>query len=226
MAGLSTASSVPGGGVVGRRSGAAAPDREGWEATALRILEYVAYPALAGCALLLLSLGVVTWLPALAATGHALQQWRAGRRARPFVGALAVFGHYWQRLWRHAVVSTTAMVLLVANPVFLAARPGVYAAALLALQVGLVLALVPYHLALAVTAARDPDGDTGRWGPAALLFAFASPWRGLALLAAVVAVPIVTAPLAFGPLLLGATLPLLLGLRLADRLGARAERPS
>ncbi|MFV2010780.1 MULTISPECIES: hypothetical protein [unclassified Micromonospora] len=215
MAGLSAAPSATGRGAARRRSEVVAA-QGGWAATTLRVLEFVAYPALAGCALLLLSLGIVTWLAALAATAHALQQWRTDGRARPFVGALTMFGHYWRRLWRHSILSTVAAALLAANIVFLATRPGAHAAALLALQIGLILALVPYHLALAVTAAGDPGGEAGRWGRAALLFAFAAPRRGLALLAAAVAAPLVTAPLAFGPLLFGATLPLLLGLRLAD----------
>ncbi|MGK5741405.1 DUF624 domain-containing protein [Micromonospora sp. URMC 103] len=209
----------------GMRTGGPAPTRRrptggrrtGWEGAALRMLEFVAYPALAGCALLLLCLGVVTWLPALAAAAHALQQWRDDGHARPFLGTLEAFGHYWRRLWRHGLVSTVAGIVLAANIAFLATRPDAAALALLALQLGLVLVLVPYHLALAVTAARDPQGDTRRWSRDALLFAFASPRRGLGLLAVAVAAPALTAPLAIGPLLLGATLPLLLGLRIADR---------
>ncbi|WP_216592506.1 hypothetical protein [Verrucosispora sioxanthis] len=216
VASLTTVAARPARGPAGHRGGSGASSRGGWEGTALRVLEFVAYPALAGCALLLLCLGVVTWLPAMAAAAHALQQWRTHGRARPFLGTLDTFGSYWQRLWRHALVSTAAGAVLVANIVFLAARPGYPAMALLALQAGLFLVLVPYHLALAVTAARDPGGDAGRWGRDALLFAFAAPGRGLLLLAAAVVVPVVTAPLALGPLLLGATLPLLLGLRLAD----------
>ncbi|MFV2103659.1 DUF624 domain-containing protein [Micromonospora sp. LOL_024] len=215
MASLSTVTPATGRAPAARR-GPATTTRGGWEGIALRVLEFVAYPALAGCALLLLCLGVVTWLPALAAAAHALQQWRTDGRARPFLGTLDTFGNYWRRLWRHALVSTAVGVVLVANIVFLAARPGYPAMALLALHAGLILVLVPYHLALAVAAARDPVGDAGRWGRDALLFTFASPGRGLSLLAAVVAVPVVAAPLALGPLLLGATLPLLLGLRLAD----------
>ncbi|MFC0097849.1 DUF624 domain-containing protein [Micromonospora marina] len=209
----------------GTRISRSAPDRRhpvgerqtGWEGAALRMLEFVAYPALAGCALLLLCLGVVTWLPALAAAAYALRQWRDDGRPRPFLDTLEAFGRYWRRLWRHALLSTVAGLVLVANVVFLTTRPGVAALALLALQIGLVLASVPYHLALAVTAARDPGGDVRRWCRGALLFAFAAPRRGLALLAVAIAAPVLTAPLAVGPLLLGGTLPLLVGLWLADR---------
>ncbi len=197
--------------------------RVGWEGATLRMLEFVAYPAMAGCAVLLLCVGVVTWLPALAAAAYALQQWRDDGRARPFLDTLLSFGHYWRRLWRHALLSSAAGIVLAANVGFLVTRPGAIAVALLALQVGLVLVLVPYHLALAVTAARDPGGDTRRWSRAALALAFASPRRGLALLAVAVAAPVLTAPLAVGPLLLGLTLPLLCGLRIADGLVQRPQ---
>lgn len=192
--------------------------RAGWEGTALRMLEFVAYPALAGVALLLLCLGVVTWLPALAAAAHALQQWRDDAPAQPFLGTLRAFGRYWPKLWRHGLVSTAAGAVLVTNVVFLTGWSSAVALALLALQIGLILAAVPYHLALAVTAARDPDGDPRRWSRDALVFAFASPRRGLGLLVVAIAAPVATAPLALGPLLLSATLPLLLGLRLSDNL--------
>lgn len=209
----------------GTRISRSTPDRRhpvgerqtGWEGAALRMLEFVAYPALAGCALLLLCLGVVTWLPAMAAAAYALQQWRDDGPVRPFLDTLEAFGRYWRRLWRHALLSTVAVAVLAVNVAFLTTRTGVAALALLALQIGLLLAAVPYHLALAVTAARDPGGDVRRWSRDALLFAFASPRRGLALLAVAIAAPVLTAPLALGPLLLGGTLPLLLGLRLTDR---------
>ncbi|WP_205808465.1 hypothetical protein [Micromonospora sp. HNM0581] len=223
MASLNAVAVRPAVGSAARPGGPAASTRGGWEGAALRLLEFVAYPALAGCALILLCLGVVTWLPAMAAAAHALQRWRADGRARPFLGTLGLFGHYWHRLWRHALLSTVVVAVLGANVVFLATHPGVPAGALFALQIGLILVLVPYHLALAVTAARDPDGEPGRWRRDAVLFAFAVPGRGLALLAAVVAVPVLTAPLALGPPLLGLTLPLLFGLRLADRSAGRGS---
>ncbi|MEU2169531.1 hypothetical protein ACH47V_27075 [Micromonospora chersina] len=209
-----------------RRPPARRPRGGGWEGAVLRLLEFVAYPALAGCALLLLCVGVVTWLPALAASGYALDRWRDGDHARPFLDTLRSFGGYWRALWRHAVASTVVGALLAGNLVFLAGRSGPPAVVLLALQVGLVLALVPYHLALAVAAGRDPGGDARRWARAALFLAFGSPRRGLALLGAALAVPLLTSPSALGPLLLGPTLPLLLGLRMAARLASVPDRPA
>ncbi|MGI5213659.1 hypothetical protein [Plantactinospora sp. CA-290183] len=188
----------------------------GWEAVALRGLEYVAYPALAGIAFCLLCVGVVTWLPALAAVGNALQRWRVENATRPFVGVLTAFPGYWRALWRHAVVSTAVLAVLTVNGIFLAGQPEPVAIPLLAVQLGILAAFAPYHLALAVVAGRVPDGGLRLWRGAALLLAFGSARRGLTLLAAAVLIPILTLPLALGPFLLGTTLPVLAGLALAD----------
>ncbi|MGH8794742.1 MAG: DUF624 domain-containing protein, partial [Stackebrandtia sp.] len=115
-----------------------------WEHGVLRALEYVANPALAGAAFCLLCLGVVTWLPALAAAGRALRRWRADGEQRCFVGVFEAFGDCWRTLWRHGLVSTAAFAILAANVVFLAAQPSPAAFALLAVQVGIAAALVPY----------------------------------------------------------------------------------
>jgi hypothetical protein len=166
----------------------------------LRWLEWVANPALAGAAFLVLCLGVVTWLPALAAAATALRQWD-----RAFLDTFAAFGPAFRRLWKHGLVSTLAIAMLLANIAFLSGQPSPLAFAMLAAQVGLLLAAIPYHLALAVT--RDPK--------AALVLAFGSWKRGALLLGTAVAAPIVALPLALGPLLFGPTMPLLVALHLA-----------
>lgn len=185
----------------------------GWERPALRGLEFVAYPALAGVAFCLLCAGVVTWLPALAATAYALNRWRVDGEARCFAGVFAAFPRMWRALWRHAVVSTVVLAVLGANLVFLAGRTEPVAFALFAVQMGILAALVPYHISLAAVAAVG--AGTPR---AAALLAFGSPRRGFALLAAAVLVFLLSLPLAIGPLLFGPTLPVLLALHLgADR---------
>ena len=195
--------------------------RVGWEAHALRAMEFVGYPALAGAAFCLLCLGVVTWLPALAAMAHALAGWRANGDSRCFTGVIAAFPAYWRALWRHAVGSTALLVALLATVGFLAGRPEPVAIPLLAAQLGGLAGFVTYHLALAVVAGSDGPGDprAGRWSARALLLAFGSVRRGLGLLAAAVLAPTVTLPLAVGPLLLGPSLAVLAGLVLLD--GAR-----
>ena len=193
--------------------------RGGWETAALRGMEWIAYPAMAGTAFCLLCLGVVTWLPALAAMAAALDRWRADGDSRCFTGVVAAFPGYWRALWRHAVVSTAGLAALVASAVFLAGRPEPVAIPLFALQAGALAAFVVYHLALAVVAGSDGPGHPRpwRWRARALVLAFGSARRGLALLAAAVLAPALTLPLAVGPFLLGTSLPVLLGLVLLDR---------
>ncbi|HYU85366.1 MAG TPA: hypothetical protein VEK80_11235 [Kribbellaceae bacterium] len=190
----------------------------GWEQATLRALEWVANPALAGAAFCLLCLGVVTWLPALAATAHALHRWRSDGEQRCFAGVFDAFGGYWRILWRDGLVSTAVGVVLVVNMVFLFRQSSPIALAFFAVHLGIAAALVPYHLGLATVAARDPAQAVGvaAWRRQALVLAFGGT-RGLALLAAAVAAPLLTLPIAVGPLLFGPTLPLLLALALAER---------
>jgi len=128
---------------------------QGWAGAALRGLEFVAYPALAGAAFCLLALGIVTWLPALAAVAGALQRWRRDGDTRCFTGVLAAFPRYWRALWRHALVATVAPAAMLAAIAFLAGRPEPVAIPLIAVQVGGLAAFAVYHLALAVVAGCD-----------------------------------------------------------------------
>lgn len=186
-----------------------------WEGRALRWLEWVANPALAGLAFCLLCVGVVTWLPALAATGYALHRWRSDDEQQVFSTVFESFGRYWSALWRHGLVSTFALAVLAANLVFLARQTSAPAFGLFAVQLGIVAALVPYHLSLAAVAARMP-GRPERWRRDAVVLGFGG-WRGPLLLLAALAAALLTLPLAVGPLLFGPTLPLLLALALAGR---------
>lgn len=186
----------------------------------LRWLEYVAYPAAAGAAFMLLCLGVVTWLPALAAVAYTLQKWRHEGDSRCFVGVFRAWRRYQRQLLRHSIASTLALALLGVDMVFLATRtePGsaMIAFALLAVQVGIGAAFVTYHLALAVVAGREPDAGPVHWRRSAVAFAFGSVTRGTALLGAAIAAPILTIVVPLGPLLLGTSLPVLVGLVIAD----------
>lgn len=191
----------------------------GWEAAALRIMSWVACPALAGAAFALLCLGVVTWLPAWAAAAHSLHRWRTEADSRCFVGTFAAFPHYWRGLFAHSCAATVVGVVLAGNVAFLASRHGPAALALLAVQVGIALALVTYHLSLAVVAGLDRAGDAARWRRAAAVLAFGS-WRsGLLLVISAVGAPLLSLPIPLGPIVLGPTLPLLVGLMAARRLG-------
>ncbi|MFE4334561.1 DUF624 domain-containing protein [Streptomyces sp. NPDC056831] len=187
----------------------------GWP-TLLRRLEFVAYPAAAGAAFTVMSLGVVTWLPALAAMGHALQRWRAEGDSRCFTNAFSAFPQYWQALWRHSLASTAAGIVLTANIVHLLGRPEPWTFVLLAAQVGIVAALVVHHVALAAEAGRSPHGTVRTWSRGALALGFGSAARGTALLGAVISAALLSLVVPLGPLLLGPSVPVLLALSFAD----------
>ena len=185
-------------------------------------LEWVAYPALGGAAFCLLALGVVTWLPALAALAATLHRWRRDGDTRCFAGVLRAFPRYWRALWRHALVATAVPAAILVAIVFLAGRPEPLAIPLLAVQVGGLAAFAVYHLALAVVAGHDPAAPAS-WRARALVLGFGSPCRGLVLLCALVLTPVVGLPLAVGPLLFGPSLPVLFALTLLDRAEAAAR---
>ncbi len=188
-----------------------------WSTGLLRGLEYVAYPATAGAAGTILALGVVTWLPALAATAYGLQSWRRDGTTRIFTEVLRGWRHYRRTLLPHSVLALVAVLVLGTNLYFLAGRSGLAAFALFLGQVGILALIVLYHLALAVCAGRAPDQTVRQWRRWALVLAFARPGRGLGLLATAVAATILTVPVPLGPLLFGASVPLLYGLYMADQ---------
>jgi hypothetical protein len=188
---------------------------DGWERKALRAAEFVAYPALAGAALCVLALGVVTWLPALVAAATALQGWRTDGSGRCFTATLRAFPEQWRRLRREALVSTAVLLLCVANTLFLAGRGGP-ALVLLPVQALVLVAGAVYCVALAAVAALEPDAAGPPLRRAAAAFAFASPRRALGLVGAVIVLPLAMLPVPLGPLLLGPTLPLMAALSLAD----------
>ncbi|MEU3143988.1 MULTISPECIES: hypothetical protein [unclassified Streptomyces] len=184
---------------------------KGWERGALRAMEFVAQPALAGAAFCLLALGVVTWLPALAAAAVALQDWRGDGGGRPFTKTLRAFPRCWRVLWKDALAASALIALLATNSLFLLGRASPAAWTLLPVQLALLAALAVYALSLAASAAvGTEDGFRRR----AAVLAFASPRRSLVLLLALVLVPPAMLPVPFGPLLLGPTVPLLLALSL------------
>ncbi|WP_282699786.1 polysaccharide lyase beta-sandwich domain-containing protein [Streptomyces sp. CC219B] len=146
----------------------------GWSLL-LRRLEFIAYPAAAGAAFTLLALGVVTWLPALAAMARALQRWRADGDGRCFTGTFAAFPHYWRALWRQGLAATAALAVLAANLLLLFGRPSPVAFALLAGQVGIAATLTVLCVSLAARAALDPGAPVADWVRGAVALGFGSP---------------------------------------------------
>ncbi|MEU4294621.1 hypothetical protein AB0E63_40915 [Kribbella sp. NPDC026596] len=179
-------------------------------------LGWLASPVLAGAAFSILCLGVVTWLPALAAVGFALNRWRTDGDTRCFAGVFTGWRGYWRPLLPHSALMTVAAVVAASNLSFLSGHSGPVVLTLFMIHVGLVAAAVTYHLALAVAAGRDPSGSASGWRRTAFRLAFTSVPRGTALLGAAVAAPIFSLVVPAGPLLLGATVPVLIGLLVAD----------
>ncbi|MFI6902967.1 hypothetical protein ACIBKY_17020 [Nonomuraea sp. NPDC050394] len=184
-----------------------------WDQAMVRWLGYATVPAFAGAGFCLLALGVVTWLPALAAAAAALRAWREEGEHRVFTGVLRAFPGYLRPLLPHALASTAAMALLGANVLFLLRRPGELAGPLLWGQLGVLAVALVYHVHLAVAAARAPGAGARAWALTALR-GFGAPGPSLAILGAAVAAGILTIVLPFGPLLYGPTVPLLLALHL------------
>ncbi|QNS07855.1 DUF624 domain-containing protein [Streptomyces xanthii] len=189
----------------------------------LGLLDRIAQPAAAGAAFTVLALGVVTWLPALAALAHTLQRWRTDGDNRCFTGVFTAFPRSWRALWRHGLLATAAVGVLAANSLFLSGRSSPYAFVLLAAQAGLAAALGVHCTALAAHAGLDPSGAVADWHRRALALAFGSPARGTALLGAAVSALVLTLPVPLGPLLFGPSVPVLLALHLA---APRPERTS
>ncbi|MFB7364110.1 hypothetical protein [Streptomyces hydrogenans] len=186
-----------------------------WNAL-LRLLEYVAYPAAAGAAFTLLALGVVTWLPALAAVGGALQRWRTTGDSRCFTGVLTAFPRYWRALWRYSCAGAAASVLLAANAWYLLHVASPLSMVLLAAQAGIAAALVILAVAVAAQAGRAPEAGARAWLRDGFALGFGSPARGTALLGAAVSAVLVSLVVPLGPLLLGPSVPVLLALSFAD----------
>ncbi|MEV1021162.1 DUF624 domain-containing protein [Streptomyces sp. NPDC050264] len=181
----------------------------------LRMLEVVAQPAAAGAAFTLLALGVVTWLPALAALAFTLRAWRSDGDTHSFTGVFRAFPRYWRPLWRHSALTAAAALVLLANCAFLTGRSSPYAFVLLAAQAGLGATLFIHCTALAAHAGLAPEDDVRTWHRRALALAFASPARGTALLGAAVSATVLTLPVPLGPLLFGPSVPVLLALHFA-----------
>lgn len=191
-------------------------ERVGFSRRALDWLGWVANPAAAGAAFTVLCLGIVTWLPALAAVGFALNRWRTDGDTRCFTGVFTGWRKYWRQLLPHSVLMTLAAVIAASNLSFLSGRSGPLVLTLFMIHVGLVAAAVTYHLALAVAAGRNPSGSAADWRRTAFRLAFTSVPRGTALLGAAVAAPVFSLVVPAGPLLLGTTVPVLVGLLVAD----------
>ncbi|SDD63603.1 Uncharacterized membrane protein YesL [Sanguibacter gelidistatuariae] len=166
--------------------------RRRWEHKLLTILSYPANLMFAGVAAAILSLGVVTALPAAIAASRAMSLWLRDGEDAVFTTTFKEFAATWRRSLPLGVASVVIVLVLSANTVFLWGRAGSgadgpalllgAATAVLGCAGALVL------LALPVATTRSPDGDRRSWLIESAYLVARRPLRSVILLGIVVAV--------------------------------------
>lgn len=201
----------PSGGQAGRPGGRPG----GWESRLLAALVYPTNLAAAGIAAFLLSLLVVTALPAAIAAARALNAWQVDGETAVFTRTFREFARTWKRSWLGGVLAALAGALLVVDAAFLTdqlAQGSSIAIVLLAATVPVAIALALLLLAIPVAASRLPDAGLRDWLVGAGALVAWRPFRSVFLLAIVVALALTCYLLpAFAPFF-GASLPVYLAL--------------
>jgi len=201
------------------RSGAAhgggTPRRTGWEDRLLGALVHPMNIAAAGLAAAVLSIGVVTAIPAVIAASRAMQRWLAGDDQAVFTGVFREFAATWRRSLPIGIAGVLVAVILVVDVAFLteqlAGGSGV-AIALLAATAPVAIAIGLLLLALPVSAALQRDASARAWLVGAGALVARRPFSAVLLLIGVVTFAL--ACYLFPTLLpfLGASLPAYLAL--------------
>jgi uncharacterized membrane protein YesL len=172
-----------------------APPRtgRGWEQRLLAAMAYPANLAFVGLAAVLLSLPVITILPASVAAARALRGWLREGDTAVFTATFREFGATWRRTLPLGVGSVAVVFLLLVDSVFLgrqlspaAGGAGPVALVLAAATVPVALAVLLLLLALPVAAARSPSATRRQWLLEAGYLVARRPVQALLLLALVV----------------------------------------
>jgi uncharacterized membrane protein YesL len=140
--------------------------RTGWEGRLLGALVHPMNIAAAGLAAAVLSLGVVTAVPAVIAAGRSMRRWLAGEDDAVFTGVFREFAASWRRSLPLGVGAVAVVAMLVVDVAFLTAQleqGSAIAIALLAATVPVALALGLLLLALPASAALQPDASARAW---------------------------------------------------------------
>ena len=173
-------------------AGSAARPR--WEHKLLTLLRYPANLMFAGLAATILSLGVVTALPAAVAASRAMSGWLRDGDDTVFTTTFAEFAATWRRTLPLGVGAVAVVVVLAANTAFLWDRAGAASGAdgpallLGAATAVLTCAVALVLLALPVAATRTPDGDRRGWLVESAYLVARRPLRSVTLLVIVAAV--------------------------------------
>lgn len=170
-----------------RRDGSRAP--RGWEGRVLGALVHPMNIAAAGLAAAVLSLGVVTAIPAAIAASRAMQRWLAGDDQAVFTGVFREFAATWRRSLPLGVAAVLVGAVLIVDVAFLMdqlAHGSGVAIALLAATVPVAIALGLLALALPVSAALHRDASARDWFFGAGALVARRPFTAILLLIAVV----------------------------------------
>ena len=165
------------------------PKRSGWEGRLLAVLVHPMNIAAAGLAAAVLSLGIVTALPAALVAARMMQRWLDGDDQPVFTGVFREFAGTWRRSLPLGVASAIVSVVVVVDGAFLleqAGRGSTLAIVLLAATVPVALAIGLILVTLPVAAARDRDARARTWLLGAGARVAAHPLRAALLLLAVV----------------------------------------
>lgn len=170
-----------------------------WEGRLLAALVYPANLILGGLAALILSLGIITILPAAIALARAFADWTHSGNDGVFTNTFRQFADTWRRSWLLGVGATVVAAVVIVDLVFLAYQLseggsafGVIAGA--AMLPMAVFCLV-FSLAITAAAARLSDATAQDWLKDAARTILSMPLRSFGVLA------VTTATAAFGVLL-------------------------
>lgn len=168
-------------------AGADGASRTRWEHRVLAVLAYPANLALAGVAAFLLTVPIVTWLPAWVAAGRALHRWLTEGDDRVFTTTLREFAATWRRTVPAGLVATVVAAMFVVNLIFLGSRdtPVAFLLAMAMLPVGVAGLVVA--VMLPVAAARRPEAAMREWLTDVVTLAVTRPLASVVLVVLVVA---------------------------------------
>lgn len=174
-----------------RPAAATRPGGTRWED---RLLAAMAYPmnlAAAGLAALILSLPLVSAVPAGIAAARAMNGWLRDGDSAVFTATFREFRATWRRSLPLGVAAVVACAMLAVNAAFLGdqltSAPGPVALVLTAATVPVSIAVALLLLAIPVAAARRPEATRLDWVIEAGYLIARAPLRALFLLALVIA---------------------------------------
>ncbi|MGV8896083.1 MAG: DUF624 domain-containing protein [Rhodoglobus sp.] len=163
-----------------------------WERTLLGALTYPGNIILGSVAVLVLSLGVITALPAAIALARAFASWTAHGDDKVFTNTFREFARTWRRTLGLGVVAVVVFGIMVADGLFLSFQLSLPGGSLALLFSAAVLPLSAvacvYTVAITAAATLNTEANASTWIREAFVLMLGSPRRSLLVLLTVVAV--------------------------------------